>query len=419
MTDFKKSSEAEELARKARKVLQHLVEEPQLYDFFQAVRLLDQFQLVMRYAREGLKGTPPVYPAGTGPIVQTSDSRGTVSPSQWILRDFFASTLRFDSSASLQFPDGALTKIRVPQDWFDVGTDNPDRTTDDGKVHVELANFGLIGPAGKLPQHYTTLVVERSRRFRDQTFRRFLDIFIHHFTVRLYRSWVKYRGAIGYEYKKSAHSVGKRPSNLVGESDPLTACLAAIVGIGTPGLADRLHVPDEVLYYHVGNLVSRPRTAESLKKMIREVFSVDAEVIPFVGNWLVLRRNDRTRLASQDEPQGHHAGLGKSAIVGSRVWDNSSTFELRLGPLPANVFSRLLPGQPDLAAIGDLVRFAVGLQFSVKVRLVIRHKEIPPLQLHGREPEKALCPRLGWSTWLPSHSTGEACRDDTSFELMM
>lgn len=419
MTEFKKSREAEELAIKAREVLHHLVEEPQLYDFFQTVRLLDQFQLVMRYASEGLKGTPPVIPAGTGPITQTSDLRGKGSPSQWVLRDFFGSTLRFDSSASLQFPDGVVTKISVPKDWFGECNEYPDGTTDDGMVHVELANFGLIGPAGKLPQHYTTLVVERSRRLRDKTFRKFLDVFIHHFTVRMYRSWAKYRGAIGYEYQKSAHSVGKRTSNLVGESDPLTACLAAIVGIGTPGLADRLHVPDEVLYYHVGNLVSRPRTAESLKKMICEVFSVDAEVIPFVGNWLVLRKNDRTRLASQGEPQGHHAALGKSVIVGSRVWDNSSAFELRLGPLPANVFSRLLPGQPDLAAIGDLVRFAVGLQFSVKVRLVIRHAEIPSLQLHAKEPDKALCPRLGWSTWLPSHSPAEACRDDTSFEITM
>ena len=67
----------------------------------------------------------------------------------------------------------------------------------------------------------------------------------------MYRSWAKYRGAIGYEYQ-NLHTVWKRTSNLVGESDPLTACLAAIVGIGTPGLADRLHVPDEVLYYHVG-----------------------------------------------------------------------------------------------------------------------------------------------------------------------
>lgn len=417
MSDFKKSIELEELVRKASEVLRQLVQEPQSYDFFQAVRLLDQIQLTNRYAREGLKADSLVKPAGTGHITQAPSLLGKNTPSQWALQKFFGDTLRFESSASLQFPEGALTKISVPQDWFGDYTDHNDFTTDDEMVRLELSSFGLIGSTGKLPQHYTTLVVERSRRFRDQTFRHFLNIFTHHFTVRLYRSWVKYRGAVGYEYQKSAHSVGKRASNLVGESDPLTACIAAIIGIGTPGLADRLNVPDEVLYYHVGNLVSRPRTAESLKKMISDVFSVNAEIIPFVGNWLVLRKKDCTRLASQGNPHGRHAALGKSAIAGSRVWDSSSAFEVRLGPLRAEKFSRFLPGQPDLIAAGDLLRFAAGAQFSIKIRLVLKAAEVPPVQLFAQEPEVPLCPRLGWSTWLPGHAEFESDRDETSFQI--
>ena len=145
MSDFKKSIELEELVRKASEVLRQLVQEPQSYDFFQAVRLLDQIQLTNRYAREGLKADSLVKPAGTGHITQAPSLLGKNTPSQWALQKFFGDTLRFESSASLQFPEGALTKISVPQDWFGDYTDHDDFTTDDEMVRLELSSFGLIG----------------------------------------------------------------------------------------------------------------------------------------------------------------------------------------------------------------------------------------------------------------------------------
>ena len=43
--------------------------------------------------------------------------------------------------------------------------------------------------------------------------------------------------------------------------------------------------------------------------------------------------------------------------------------------------------------------------------------EVPPVQLFAQEPEVPLCPRLGWSTWLPGHAEFESDRDETSFQI--
>ncbi len=63
---------------------------------------------------------------------------------------------------------------------------------------MAVACLGLFGPSGSLPDHYTSLVIQRLRQ-HDFALRDFLDLFNHRTISLFYRAWEKYRFTIAYE----------------------------------------------------------------------------------------------------------------------------------------------------------------------------------------------------------------------------
>jgi type VI secretion system protein ImpH len=182
--------------------------------------------------------------------------------------------------------------------------------------------------------------------------------------------------------------------------------------LGGKGLSQRLAVSDDVVFGNAAHFSRQPRSAESLERMLRDVYHVPVRVEQFVGRWLELEQADQTALASRDRPEGLNARLGIDAIAGRRVWDVESTFEVILGPLSAAEFRSRLPGTKRLAALGDLLRLYAGPQFEIRVRLVLAAAAVPPCRLGGEEQGADLSgSRLGWTTWLgggPSHDRSDA-----------
>ncbi len=366
-----------------RPVLERLYREPQRFELFQAVRLLYAEAVTDTAAAES-QATPASGSHGLGALP--------------------GAAIRFHSSATLGFPSGAITAIRrgAPTDGSSGAAD----------THVDISCFGMIGPTGTLPQHYTALVVERSRRFRDTTLREFLDIFVQRTTTLLCRAWAKYRPTVQQEL---THLAGQRVTwDEAAEAprDPVTTVVASLVGLGGRGLTHRLAAADDVVFRHAAHFSRQPRSAESLERLLRDVYRVPVRVEQFVGRWLELEPPDQTALASRDRPEGLNARLGVDAIAGRRVWDVESTFEVAVGPLTAGGFRSRLPGTARLAALGDLLRLYAGPQFEIRVRLVLAGQSVPPCQLGGDEPSGSLSgSRLGWTTWLgggPRRDRGDA-----------
>jgi len=92
--------------------------------------------------------------------------------------------VRFRALPSHGFPPGSISEIRP----------SSDRGADENGKGPELvtAFMGLVGPAGVLPRHYTTLLIERIRE-KDFALRDFLDPFHHRIVSLFYRAWEKYR----------------------------------------------------------------------------------------------------------------------------------------------------------------------------------------------------------------------------------
>jgi type VI secretion system protein ImpH len=215
-------------------------------------------------------------------------------------------------------------------------------------------------------------------RYKDHALWEFLDLFNHRFLSLFHRAWQKYRFPIVYES---------------GGDDPFTDGLFALVGLGTDGLRGRQSVPDEALLLYAGLIAQRPHSASALVGLLRDYFGVPVGTRQFVGQWLDLEPEDRSRLGAKN------SRLGADLVCGDHVWNNQSRFRIRLGPLGLASFQTFLPRGGAWRPLNDLVRFFVGIEYDFDVQLVLKKEEIPACQLVSDSPSPAM---LGWTSWLKS-----------------
>lgn len=335
-----------------------LLHSGQSFEFFQAVRLLEML------ARETTS-------AGRGDFAPIGDS---AAPSE--------ETIRFRGHPSLNF---------APTEVHEIGGLKAEEPAEAGvwPVGLEVAFLGLIGPQGTLPQHYTSLVIERVAA-GDHTLREFLDLFHHRAVSLFYRAWEKYRLPPLYERYRREDRATK------GEVDPVTFALLSFVGLSTDGLGHKLAVDDETIAYYGGHYTNQVRSAVALEALLSDFFSAPVNVLQFQGRWITLAPEERTALPSRGQPLGRNRCLGRDAIVGSRVWNMPTKFRVRIGPLSLEKFAEFMPGTSGLRKLCDLVRLYAGPEFTFDVQVVLRREDVPCAKLGSRRED---APRLGWNSW--------------------
>ncbi|MGH7200225.1 MAG: type VI secretion system baseplate subunit TssG [Planctomycetaceae bacterium] len=357
-------------------VIERLASEPYRFDFFQAVRLLELDDRAAKRKRIG-EDHPPSEEA-----------------------------VRFRAHASQSFPPSPVVQVRLGETReerletrdgdgdgeasrpaLDSGPSPLDSTAPPEMV---VAFFGLFGPVGALPQHYTRMVIERLKE-KDPSLRDFFDLFHHRAVSLFFRAWAKSR--LPESYERARLDPDAR------EPDLFTLALFSLVGRGMDGLRGRLDVQDETFLRYGGLFARQPRTAVALERMLEDFFDVSVRVLQFQGQWLHLAEGDQSRLPAAGRPRGWNNVLGESVIVGERVWDVQGRIRLRVGPLSYPQFRRFLPSGDRLRPFAQLVRSYVGMEFDFDVQLVLQADEVPGCRLGGADAEPS---RLGWNTWLTS-----------------
>lgn len=355
-------------------VIERLRSEPHRFTFFQAVRL---WLLASQPTADGKAGYRPSGPPIGADLPPASEP------------------LRFRSFVAHQFPTGEIHSL-TPAD-----APRPPRW--------EVTFWGLIGPSGVLPAHYTQLVIDRVRA-KDTALRDFLDLFSHRQLSFFYRAWEKYFVAAGAE---------RAARTAVPAEDLLRECLLAIVGRGTPAMRDRLAVCDDALVYYGGFFVSRPANNESLQRMIGDFLGLPTRMLPLVGQWLRLPRSEQSRLGGPDlrlggradDGLGMNSRLGVDTVIGERIWDAPSKFRLRIGPVDLQAFRRLMPIGDRLVPTCQLIRSYVGPQFDFDLQVVLLAADVPACLLSQNAPP---C-HLGWNSWLISRPPSQDADDAVFF----
>jgi type VI secretion system protein ImpH len=297
------------------------------------------------------------------------------------------SVVRFRSVTGLAYPPADILGLTLK----DEGTP-PD---------MVVSVMGLTGPSGVLPRSYTENV-NTTLRSRSDSLRDFLDMLSHRMLALFARAGTKYR-------PNRISEIGRLSGQGGGaHEDPLTAALLALTGYGTPHLADRMAAGREPLMHYAGLLTTQPRSAERLRALISDWLGRPVEVRQFVGAWLALPPEQRTRLSGRGiVGQFNRLGFAPipaaadsvrdEATIGVRAWDVQAGVVLRIGPLDRESFTALLPDRPTLGRLVALVRAYLGFGTGFAINPVATAAAVPALQLRAAADPP---PRLGWNTWL-------------------
>lgn len=371
---------------KSRPVIEWLEKEGYRFDFFQAVRLLEILYSPEKSSEDdGIKLDDEAHaaPAAGAGAARPSNAAGRKNGEAAM--DF----VRFKSSVRLNFPASDVDEVKL--DGLKPGARHL------AEVTVNL--MGLAGALGPLDTPTTELIIERLSK-RDTGLKDFLDIFNHRLVSLLYRI-------------RKIHSIGLE--NEPPGQDKISRYLFSVIGLGTDGLMGRMQVRDRSLLHYAGLLGQHPRSLVGLERLLSDHFKVEVKGEQFVGQWADLDESQWTRIGVS----GQNQVLGRDPVVlGTRVWDQQSKIELRLGPLTLQQFHTLIPTGWGFRSLCDLTRFYLGDTLDVSFRLVLKGEEVPPPVL-GMVDE----PRLGWTSWLTArphgrrHPSAEKSQDDSQVEI--
>jgi type VI secretion system protein ImpH len=278
--------------------------------------------------------------------------------------------VRFTVQNTLAFPATAVSRIDPPEQ-------------EGGPQKMQVTFMGLTGPSGVLPNHYTELLIERLHE-KDTALRDFFDFLNHRVLSLYYRAWEKYRLYLSCE----------NPQN-----ERLKPMLLSFIGYGTPGLQNRLAIPDQTLFYYASLFVQRPRCAINLEMMLADYLRLPVQIEQFQGRWLYLKDEDRWRLSNKKP-----AKLGYGTILGRRVYDVQTKFRVTVGPLNYEQFESLWPTTKEFESLVALARAFSGPHLDFDIKLILDATCVPKFTLGGKKPM-----RLGWNTWLKV--TTRALRD--------
>ena len=189
--------------------------------------------------------------------------------------------------------------------------------------------------------------------------------------------------------------------------------MLSLIGLGTQGLTERLHIKDESLLYYSGLLTQKVRTSSGLKQILADYFNLPVRIQEFVGQWQELIPDIRTQIASKQEPKGLNASLGKSAMLGAKGWIAQGKIRILLGPLNKEQFYRFAPGTKALAAMNDMVKLYLGLEHDYEFVIEVKRAHLPKkITLSKQSP-----PILSWNTWLSTSERKSSTAENETLKI--
>lgn len=324
-----------------------LEREPYRFDFYQAVRLLEQIR-------------PDRAPMGHGGAN--------------------AEPIAFRSKVGLDFPASDLVSADFPEDAA-----HP--------VRLTVAFMGLAGGSGPLPPPFTDLVIQRTAA-RDYATRDFLDIFNHRLISFLYRSRKKHRIALN-----------SRPP----EQTEWARWLFDLSGLEYAARSSRRRETrywTRSLLRYAGILSNQVRSMSALEAVLSDFFKVRVTGEQLLGRWLVIEARDRTHIGVR---KGRNNRLGVDTVVGKRAWDQMGRIRLSVDGAPLDRVRDFLPYSRGDASLGD-GRGITALQRITRVFLnqdidVDLEVALAPGQRSGTRLSRKNDFRLGWTSWLSTRNS--------------
>lgn len=292
----------------------------------------------------------------------------------------FEEGVRFRHDPAMTFSAGDVTKVELKENVARPGDPTSPRQP---VFEVTTTFLGLTGSVTPLPFFVAEEVAQEVAQAQDgvsQAVRRdFLDVFHHRLLSLIYRVRPRYDLAAGFRS---------------GAEDRWSRRLLSLAGVTGDEKLER--VPAWRLLRLAPLLAARARTTQGLAVFVADVLEDDlrgagVEVKEFGGAWADLAVAQRMRLGKANHE------LGRTTVLGGRVFFRGGSFVIRMGPLDERTYRRLLPDGDLLPAVREAVELYLPDPLDFTLELVLGREVATGFRLSRSSPA-----RLGRDTWLAS-----------------
>ena len=215
-------------------LIEELFSDPQHFNFFKAVRLLERFNPGKEQLGQAL--VPAKEP------------------------------VRFISKPKLSFQASDIADLSRP------GLHSP--------AKMDTPFLSLLGVNSILPYWLTESAINRAKK-KDRAQIDFYNIFHHRSVSLFYLAWKKYRLAENYK---------------PGSDQAISGHLLSLIGLGTPGLVGKIGVPEESLIYCSGHLSRQVPSAMAIKDTVQYFSGTPVQIKQFIERQLPLPAEDKCRM---------------------------------------------------------------------------------------------------------------------------
>ncbi|MBA2481652.1 MAG: type VI secretion system baseplate subunit TssG [Planctomycetes bacterium] len=257
--------------------------------------------------------------------------------------------VRFRPALHLAFPSAEVESIRVfpgPTPVYEITT----------------PILGIYGPNSPLPAFISEFLLHhdeagRARHFLDRCNHRIVELFAE--------ACSKYRQS--------------------GSGSAVTSRLIALLGLRPRSAID--------LSPYAGILLSQPVSAAGIETILRDhVHPVPVSIEQCTPRWTSLPVSAGALLGT--------SRLGTDSVAGDSVWSRTTSFRIRIGPVPASDLGRFQPGGSAARAIAEIVARCNPDSLDWDLELIVDGAEMPAVALGSTA-------QLGWSMRLDGPASAE------------
>ena len=267
---------------------------------------------------------------------------------------------RLGQEASLNFPSSSIAST------------NYDEAKDTFNVIIRC--LGMLGPNGVLPIVLSEHIIRRVRSKRDKTLYEFINMLQHRLFTLFYRAWAINRPSVDYAW---------------GNASKYRNYVAALAGVHEVHEETPYDIEPRAFMYYCGIFSAYTANRDDLVAFLKDYFEVPFKLTEFIGNWLVISKEDRARLGRVPRT----TTLGTNLILGERIWNAHLRYRIHIGPVDHEDFLRFLPNHPSFYKLRDGLQKYVGSQYDCILTMTLRAKSVPSISLGKKS-------FLGWNTWM-------------------
>jgi type VI secretion system protein ImpH len=284
---------------------------------------------------------------------------------------FLRERLRVRPELSLGFPGADVVSIEEDQTG-----EAPSR------YRMMVTFLGLYGASSPLPSFYTEDLIDEASDDHTVT-RDFLDIINAPFYRLFHECWAKYRWWLKIIDENEAEYLER---------------LLSLMGLGLDAFRETLPNAPRFLRY-LGLFTQFPRSAMGLRTVISDAVGVSCvDVAPCVPCKIKIPPDQQCFMGEQATT------LGENSHLGEEIDDAMGRICISIGPLDADVFRTLLPGDPLFDEVVLLTRAFLFQPMELEIEIILKRDAAHTISLGD-----ARWAALGYTTWMFS---GEAMDGD-------